>query len=79
MHHTFDLTDNGMRKFGFFPEAIAALTIPMEHPNILSVLVWGVIFREPELDATFCQLLHPMFVPHCRTTSTSLGGVCSGS
>ena len=59
MPHTFDLTDIGMSRFGFFPEAIAALTIPTERPKTLSVLVWGVIFREPEKDAAFCKLLHP--------------------
>ena len=59
MRHTFDLTDIGIARFGCFPEAIAALTIPTECPKTLSVLVWGVIIREPEQDAAFCQLLHP--------------------
>jgi hypothetical protein len=26
-------------------------------PNRLSILIWGIIYREPEHDAAFCQLL----------------------
>ncbi len=59
MRYTFDLTGNRMRQFGFFPEATAAMTIPVERPNTLLVFVWGIIFREPELDVAFCQHLRP--------------------
>jgi hypothetical protein len=59
MRYTFDLSGTGMRRFGFFPEATAALRIPAELPKILAVLVWGVIFREPEHDADFCDRLSP--------------------
>lgn len=59
MRYTFDLSGVGMRQFGFFPEATAAMTIPVEPPSSLSVFVWGIIFREPELHPGFCQHLAP--------------------
>jgi hypothetical protein len=35
------------------------MTIPVEPPSSLSVFVWGLIFREPELHPAFCQQLRP--------------------
>jgi hypothetical protein len=59
MRYTFDLSGDGMRRFGFFPEAVAALSIPATLPSTLSALVWGVVFREPEHDLDFCDHLPP--------------------
>jgi hypothetical protein len=59
MRYTFDLSGNGMRRFGFFPEAMAAFSIPTTLPTTLSVLVWGVVCREPECDPDFCARLAP--------------------
>ena len=57
MRYTFDLSANSLRRFRFFPEAMASLKIPAERPDTLSALVWGVVLRDPGNDPHHTQKL----------------------
>ena len=76
MRYTFDLTGAGMRRFQFFPEAVAAVTFPERLPSTLPVLVWGVVVREPEKDAEFCRRL-PSRLQEALPASLYLSGWAS--
>src|ERR1700734_1006476 len=57
MRYTFDLSANSLRRFRFFPEAMASLKIPAERHDTLSALVWGVVLRDPGNDPELCKNL----------------------
>lgn len=61
MRYTFDLSGSGLRQFEFFPHSVAAFGIPnaISENEALSVLLWGVVFPDPEPDADFCATLPP--------------------
>jgi hypothetical protein len=59
MQYVFDLSGRGIRKLQFFPDAVAAFAIPEALEETLSLLVWGVVFPQPEQDADFCKRLRP--------------------
>ena len=73
MQHTFDLSGNGSRKVHFFPDAVAAFPIPATLEKSLSLLVWGVVFPEPQQDADFCTHL-PLTVQSALPTALYLSG-----
>jgi hypothetical protein len=59
MQHVLDLTGKGFQKFQFFPDAGAAFAIPPTLEGTLSLLVWGVVVPQPQLDADLYRLLSP--------------------
>jgi hypothetical protein len=73
MMYEFDLSGNGVRKLQFFPDAGAAFEIPATLENTLSLLVWGVVYPEPQKDAAFCRLLPPA-VQRALPTALYLSG-----
>jgi hypothetical protein len=73
MRHLFDLSGSGMRKLQFFPDAGAAFQIPATLENTLSLLVWGVVYPEPQQDADFCKSL-PLTVQSALPAALYLSG-----
>jgi len=57
MRYTFALSGSSIRKFEFFPHSVAAFAIPhsIKENEPLSLLLWGVVFPEPEQDPGFCR------------------------
>jgi hypothetical protein len=78
MRYTFDLSESSFSKFEFFPHSVAAFAIPNSLNGIeqLSLLVWGVVFPEPEQDAEFCRTLQQT-VPITSSTVLYLSGWAS--
>jgi hypothetical protein len=57
MRYVFDLSGDRFRTFEFFPDALAALAVPHDLEEQLSLLVWGAVLPKPEHFPEFRALL----------------------
>jgi hypothetical protein len=73
MRHVFDLSGPGRRAVQFFPDAVAAFSIPTALEETLSLLVCGVVIPEPQQDADLCRRL-PLAVQRSLPTALYLSG-----
>jgi hypothetical protein len=73
MKYVFDLSGNDPRQLQFFPDAAASFPIPKALEKTLSVLVWGVVYPQPQQDKDFCEYL-PLTVRNALPTALYLSG-----
>ena len=51
--YDFDLSGNRIKNWEFFPETVAAFSVPQTLDGYLSMLVWGVILIDPHREPDF--------------------------